>query len=81
MRGCAGLPSSTAPAGHIGYDAGLCADLRTLANVQVSRHCRLASDLTKSSSTVEPAIPTWAHNNAAASQPDIVSDLNQVIET
>jgi hypothetical protein len=65
---------------RIGDDPCLRADLRALTDAQMSSHCSLAADLNEILQYCGTGDPNLCDDDAATSQTDIVSDLNQIIE-
>ena len=68
------------PGRRIANDPRLCANLRALSDPQVSRHCGLAPDLNEILKDRGARDPNLGNNDAAASQADIMSDLDEIIE-
>jgi hypothetical protein len=76
VRGCAGLPSNTAPAGTFEMTPA-CAPIRApLSDPQVPRHCGLAADLNEILKDRGARYSHLGDNDAAASQSNIVPDLD-----
>lgn len=68
------------PRGHIRNDARLGADLRALADMQVARHRRLATDLDEILQHRRAGDADLRNDDTATSQPYIMSNLHEVIE-
>ena len=61
---------------RIANDPRLCANLRALSNTQVSRHCGLTAYLNEILKDRGARDPNLGNNDAAASQADVMADLD-----
>ena len=66
---------------YIGNHPRLCANLRALSDPQVPRHGSLPADLNEILKDRGARNPNLGDNDAAASQADIMADLDEIIET